>query len=110
MGKSLNSNDIIGFIIKKIYCVGVEENLYTIEINCKCNYKTKGILLDMSFYYKWEELLNVDMYELKKHLAENFGLHRKIGPSRIIYWDNIESAQKAVEYLKSLVIMQKLCS
>ena len=105
---NLNRDNIIGFVITEIDYI--KKCLYTVEISYKPKYATKIKLLDMSFYYQWEELLNVDMYELKKHLTDNCGLHRKIGPSRITCWDNRESAQKAMEYLGSLVVMQKLCS
>jgi len=96
--------DDIKFIIME------RDSYYTIAIDSlpKYQWTNLGGLFTMDFRYQWEKLLNSDIDELRKYLIENYNPYAKIGPHQMLCWRTKEDAQGVIEYLESLLIMEKL--
>ena len=68
------------------------------------------MLFKMSYYKIWKDILNMDMYELKIYLQNKNISHtyKYVDADNILCWKTKEEAKVVIEYLESIVIMQKL--
>ena len=101
------NNDNITDNTTKFTITKIKDNYYTPEIY----WSDKKWSFDIGYWITWEEILETDINKLTEYLIKNYSgnLIKLKNDNYAPGWKTKEEVEVVIEYLESLMVLNKLC-